>query len=130
MVTTIEGDYEYLELVIAWTEQVLGREGFLVIDGPSSPARSMQEVARFHIVLSARLQGTDQLEYFGRVQTQYTVALTARAIFLGNGVVFAGPRTETVRYTSVNAEQNLEQATTKLARDLSRELKDKAGLGR
>ena len=130
VVTTIEGDYEYLESVIAWTEQVFGREGFLVIDGPSSPARSMQEVARFHIVLSARLQGTDQLEYFGRVQTQYTVALTARAIFLGNGAVFAGPRTETVRYTSVNAEQNLQEATTKLARDLSRELRDKAGLGR
>jgi hypothetical protein len=130
VVTTIDGEYEYIEAVIAWSEQVFGREGFLVIDWPSSPARAMSEAARFHIVLSARLQGASQLEYYGRTQTQYTVALTARAIDLGTGAIFAGPRTEMVRYTSVNAEQNLEEAATKLARDLSRELKDKAGLGR
>lgn len=130
VVATIEGEYEYVETVIAYAEQVFGREGFLVIDWPSSPARAMEEAARFHIVMSARLQGTQELEYYGRTQTQYTVALSARAVDLSSGAVFAGPRTETVRYTSVNQEQNLREAATKLARDLCRELKDKAGLGR
>jgi len=109
--------------VHAWIESEFGDQQFVVIDLPSSPAATLAEAARYQIATSARLVGTEALQYFGNVQTQYTVSLTSRVIDLSNGRTVVGPETETIKYTSVNMQQNLEQGTTNLARRMARELR-------
>jgi serine/threonine-protein kinase len=123
IVAETSGEYEYVEQVHAWIESEFGDQQFVVIDLPSSPAASLAEAARYQIATSARLVGTEQLQYFGNVQTQYTVSLTSRVIDLTNGRTVVGPETETIEYTSVNMQQNLEQGTTDLARRMARELR-------
>jgi serine/threonine-protein kinase len=123
IVAETSGEYEYVDLVNTWVEAALVGQSFEVIDYPSSPYGSLQEAARFHVVTTARLIDSRQLEYFGRTQTQYTVALTMRATDLTNGVTVVGPLNTTVQYTSINLRQNLEKGATDLARQLTRDLR-------
>jgi serine/threonine-protein kinase len=123
IVAETSGEYEYVDLVNTWVEAALGGQSFEVVDYPSSPYGSLQEAARFHVVTTARLIDSRQLEYFGRTQTQYTVALTMRATDLTNGVTVVGPLNTTVQYTSINLRQNLEKSATDLARQLARDLR-------
>jgi serine/threonine-protein kinase len=123
IVAETSGEYEYVDLVNTWVEAALGGQSFEVVDYPSSPYGSLQEAARFHVVTTARLIDSRQLEYFGRTQTQYTVALTMRATDLTNGVTVVGPLNTTVQYTSINLRQNLETGATDLARQLARDLR-------
>jgi hypothetical protein len=123
IVAETSGEYEYVDLVNTWVEAALGGQSFEVIDYLSSPYGSLQEAARFHVVTTARLIDSRQLEYFGRTQTQYTVALTMRATDLTNGVTVVGPLNTTVQYTSINLRQNLEKGATDLARQLARDLR-------
>jgi hypothetical protein len=123
IVAETSGEYEYVDLVNTWVEAALVGQSFEVIDYPSSPYGSLQEAARFHVVTTARLIDSRQLEYFGRTQTQYTVALTMRATDLTNGVTVVGPLNTTVQYTSINLRQNLEKGATDLARQLARDLR-------
>jgi serine/threonine-protein kinase len=123
IVAETSGEYEYAEQVHAWMEREFGDQDFEVIDFPSSPYGSLQEAARFHVVTTARLVGTEQLEFFGNVQTQYTVSLVSRVTDLSDGRTVVGPETETVKYTSVNMQQNLQQAVTTLARRMAGELR-------
>jgi len=123
IVADTSGEYEYAEQVHAWMEAGFGGQSFEIIDFPSSPYPSLQAAARFHVVTTARLVGTEQLAYFGNTQTQFTVSLTSRVTDLSTGVTVVGPDTETIKYTSVNMQQNLEQGVTSLARRMARELR-------
>jgi serine/threonine-protein kinase len=123
IVAETTGEYEYVEQVHAWIESAFGRQDFEVIDFASSPYTTLEEAARFQIVTSARLVGTEQLQYFGNVRTQYTVSLTSRVVELGTGRTAVGPEIETIKYTSLNMEQRLEQGVTALARRMARELR-------
>ncbi len=123
IVAETSGEYEYVEQVHAWIERSFGGQRFEVVDFASSPYNSLQEAARFHVVTTARLVGTEQLQYFGNVQTQYTVSLTSRVIDLTNGATVVGPESDTIQYTSTNMQQNLERGTNELARAMARQLR-------
>ncbi|MCH7825528.1 MAG: hypothetical protein IH849_12060, partial [Acidobacteria bacterium] len=123
IVAVTSGEYEYVDLVNTWFESAFADQQFEVIDFPSSPYETLPEAARFHVVTTATLVSAQQLEYFGNVQTQYTVALTTRVTDLSNGVTVVGPENTTLRYTAITMEQNLEKATADLARSLAQELR-------
>ena len=123
IVAVTSGEYEYVDLVNTWFESAFGDQQFEVVDFQSSPYETLPEAARFHVVTTATLVGTQQLEYFGNQQTQYTVALTARVTDLSTGVTVVGPENTTLRYTSINMEQNLERGATDLARSIAQELR-------
>ena len=123
IVAVTSSEYEYVDLVNTWFEGAFADQQFEVIDFQSSPYETLAEAARFHVVTTATLISTRPLEYFGNVQTQYTVALTTRVTDLSNGVTVVGPKNATLRYTSINMEQNLEKATADLARSMARELR-------
>ena len=125
IVADTSGEYEYVDLVHTWIEGVLGDQNFEIVDYPSSPYNNIQEAARFHVVSTAKLVSVRQLEYFGRVQPQYTVALTMRITDLANGVTVAGPANTTIQYTDINFTENLEKGTTDLARRLARQLRQR-----
>ena len=87
------------------------------------PDSSVWAVSCFHVVTTAKLVGTQQLEYYGNVQTQYTVALIARVTDLASGATVVGPENATIQYTAINMQQNLERATNELARTMARRLR-------
>ncbi len=107
-----------------WFEGAFAGQQFEVIDFQSSPYETLPQAARFHVVTTATLVSAQQLEYFGNLQTQFTVALTTRVTDLSNGVTVVGPENTTLRYTSTNMEQNLERATVDLARSMARKLRE------
>ena len=82
-----------------------------------------KEAARFQVVTSARMVGSEQLQYFGNSRTQYTVSLTSRIIDLSTGRAVVGPETETIKYTSLNMEQNLSQGVETMARRMAQALR-------
>ncbi len=123
IVAETDGEYEYVDQVHAWIERAFGRQDFAVVDYPSSPYESLQQAARFHVFTTVKLVDTQQLAYYGNVQTQYTVAVVSRVTDLSDGVTVAGPETKTIRYTSINMQQNLERGIQELARDLARRLR-------
>ena len=123
VVAETRGDYAYVDLVNAWIEQMLADQRFAVVDFPSSSFERLQQAARFHVVTTVELLSTRPLEFFGRVETQYTAMLTMRATDLANGAAAARAVTGTVSYTAINLEENLQRATRDLARTLIRELR-------
>lgn len=123
IVAETTGEYEYVDQVHAWIESAFGGQSFDIVDFASSPYGTLQQAARFHVVTTAKLVGTQQLEYFGNTQTQFTVALVSRVIDLSTGTTVIGPETETIRYTSVNMQQNLERGTRQLARRMAQRLR-------
>ena len=123
VVAETTGDYAYVDLMNAWIEQMLADQQFAVVDVPSSSLGRLQEAARFQVVTTTELLSTRPLEFFGRVETQYTAMLTMRATDLLNEATAAGPVSATVSYTAINLEENLQRATRDLARTLIRELR-------
>lgn len=123
VVAETPGDYEYAYLVHAEVEGELVDQDFAVIDLASAPNGSIREAARFRVVTTARVVDTRELQYFGRVQTHYTVSLTLRVTDLSNGAMVVGPVNSTVQYTSINVQENLQQAARELARRAAEDLR-------
>jgi predicted Ser/Thr protein kinase len=125
LIATATGDYEYVDLVNSSVEGVFAEQGFVVVDWPSAPARSMYEVAGLHCVTTAKLVGVSPLRYHGRVTDQFTVMLTVKVVSLDDGTIAAGPLTETVQYTAFNVEEELKGAARAMASELASRLRDR-----
>ncbi|MGB5622494.1 MAG: toll/interleukin-1 receptor domain-containing protein [Gammaproteobacteria bacterium] len=122
VVADTPGDYEYAYVIQTAVEGELAGHELILIDPAAARYGGAQPTARFRVATTVRVIDSRQLEFYGRTQTQYTVALTLRTTDLTNGASVFGPITETVQYTSINAEQNLKQAASELARRAAEDL--------
>ena len=113
LVTTM-GDSDKADVIGAYVQEILGGKNYTVVDGPSVAAEKISTVARKHIVVTSRSLGTTTLNYYGNSSEQYTVAITAKVVSAQNGTISAGPVTQTVKYTAINAEENIKEAVAKL----------------
>lgn len=116
MITTM-GDSDKADIVGAYLQEMLGRK-YDMIDRASKPGKEIEEIARNHIVVNTRQLGSTMLEYYGQSTEQYTAAITVKLVSPQSGKVIKGPRTRTVQYTALNAEENLREAVAKLLMDL------------
>jgi len=123
LVVTVSGDHEYGNTIVAWLESRAGDRGFELIDWPSVSDRPLERVARYHLAGTAEVVNSERLDYFGESTIQYTANLTLRVVDPATGSTLAGPASETVKYTSINAEQNLRAATRRLSDRLFREIR-------
>lgn len=123
IVTTI-GDEDKSDMITAYAQKAFSRDNFAVVDGPSVGSKALNEVARYHLVVSVKHMGTTTLNYYGNSSEQYTVGLTMKAIDTRTGKITAGPLTRTVKYTALNAEENLKGAVRKLTAKLKKLLKN------
>ncbi len=123
IVTTI-GDEDKADMITAYTQKIFSRDNFSIIDGPSVSSKALKDVARHHLVVSVRHMGSTTLDYYGNSTEQYTVGLTMKAIDTRTGKLVADPLTRTVKYTAVNAEENLKEAVQELAFRLKKSLKN------
>jgi serine/threonine-protein kinase len=108
------GDSDKADIVGSYVQEILGRKNYRVVDGPSVAGREIADVARNHIVIKARQLGTTTLNYYGNSSEQYSVSLTIQLVSPKNGTIVAGPVSRTVKYTALNAEENLREAVAKL----------------
>lgn len=109
------GDEDKADMITAYAQNVFKRNNLTVIDGPTVGNRSLDEVTRYHLVVTSKHMGSTTLNYYGNSTEQYTVGLTMKAIDTRTQRVVAGPFTATVRYTSINVDENLKEAVEKLA---------------
>jgi hypothetical protein len=118
--TTVDGDPELTLLVGTWVDSALTGAGFELV-------RSRD--AGFEVLAIAKVVGSRELFYAGRVELQYTAALTLEASDPATGAELAGPFSTTAQFTSINLERNLKQATEELARKLSEALQARLASG-
>ena len=78
-----------------------------------------------HILLLAEIRkmGSMPLEYYGRTQELITSTYTVRAMDMDTGTAVAPSLTGTVKYTSLNAQEKLQNAVLPAAERLSRQIK-------
>ena len=108
------GDEGNADLVTPYVQEILTQNNFTIIDGPSVADRDISEVARNHIVVEVKQIGATTLNYYGNSSQQYTVRLTIKVIAPNTGKIIAGPVSQTVEYTTLNAEEKLREAVAKL----------------
>lgn len=124
VIFTVIGDEDKSDTIAAYAQKIFSRDNFSIIDGPSVGSKALNEVARYHLVISAKLMETTTLNYYGNSTEQYTVGLTMKAIDTQTGKLVADPLTRTVKYTAINAEENLKEAVQELAFRLKKSLKN------
>lgn len=117
------GDEGNADLVTPYVQEILTRNNFTIIDGPSVADRDISEVARNHIVVEVKQIGATTLNYYGNSSQQYTVRLTIKVVAPKTGKVIAGPVSQTVEYTTLNAEEKLREAVVKLIAHIKHVLK-------
>lgn len=122
MVVTILGDDDRVDMIDAYTQEVFSGADFAIVDEPSRGNESLGGIARYHLVVSVKQMGTTTLNYYGSSSEQYSLGLTMKAIETQNGKIAAGPLTTTVKFTAMNAEENLKEAVTNLAARLQKNL--------
>jgi len=123
IITTLGGD-DKEDMITSYVQSVFSRANFTIMDGPSMGSRNLSDIARYHLVITVNLLGTTTLNYYGSSSEQYTVGLTMKAIATQSGKIIAGPFTATVKYTSLNAEENLKKAAVSLASRLQKALEN------
>lgn len=102
------------DLVTPYVQSFLSKRNFKVMDGPSVSDKEIARIARNHIVVTIKSLGSSTLQFYGNSQEQYTVRVTVKLVAASTGRIAAGPYSETVKYTTLNAEDNLKEAVFKL----------------
>jgi serine/threonine protein kinase len=123
IVTTLGGD-DKEDIITSYVQSVFSRANFTIMDGPSMGNKNLSDIARYHLVVTVNLLGTTTLNYYGSSSEQYTVGLTMKAVATQSGKIIAGPLTATVKYTTLNAEENLKKAAVRLASRLQKTLEN------
>jgi serine/threonine-protein kinase len=123
IITTLGGD-DKEDMITSYVQSVFSRANFTIMDGPSMGNKNLSDIARYHLVVTVNLLGTTTLNYYGSSSELYTVGLTMKAISTQSGKIIAGPFTASVKYTSLNAKENLKEAVVRLASRLQKALEN------
>lgn len=122
LVVTVLGDADRADMINAYTQAAFSRANFAVVDGPSRGDEALSNIARYNLVVTIRQLETTTLQYYGSTSEQYSVGLTMKAVETHGGKIAAGPFTRTVKYTTLNAADNLKAAVASLASQLQKAL--------
>ncbi len=122
LVVTVLGDADRVDMLNAYVQAAFSRANFAVVDGPSMGNESLSNIARYNLVVTIKQMETTTLQYYGSTSEQYSVGLTMKAVETQGGKIVAGPFTRTVKYTTLNAADNLKAAVTSLVSQLQKAL--------
>ncbi|MCX6584182.1 MAG: protein kinase [Candidatus Aminicenantes bacterium] len=122
LVVSVLGDADRADMITAYVQAAFSRANFAVVDGPSMGNESLGGIARYHLVVTIKQMETTTLQYYGSTSEQYSLGLTMKAVETQGGKIAAGPFTRTVKYTSLNAADNLKAAVAGLAAQLQKAL--------
>lgn len=122
LVVTVLGDADRADMITAYAQAAFSRANFAVVDGPSLGNESLSRIARYNLVVSVKQLETTTLQYYGNTSEQYSVGLTMKAVETQGGKIAAGPFTRTVKYTALNAADNLKAAVASLVSQLQKAL--------
>ena len=81
----------------------------------------------YAVLMLARIEptGSRELSYYGRRDTAYTSRVTVTAYDLASGRPFGSPQTESMTYTSINADSESQDVVAPLARAVARAIRDR-----
>lgn len=103
---TAYGSGESVDLVAPYVEQILTKKKFQVIDTTGDLSR----VARNELAISVKEMGTNTLSYYGNTTEQYSIQVTIKVIDTRTKKVVSGPAIKVIRYTHLNAGENIKGA--------------------
>ena len=124
LIVTTLGEDGKADLITSYVQSVFSRANFTIMDGPSMGSKNLSDIARYHLVVTVKHLGTTPLNYYGSTSEQYTVGLTMKAVATRSGKIIVGPLTAVVKYTALNAEENLKKAAVRLASRLQKALEN------
>lgn len=108
------GDSDKADFVADYLQELLQRRKYTVIDGPSVSDQQIAHVARNLFVVTVKQLGSTTLNYYGSSSEQYTIALTLKVVSPAKGTIIAGPVSQTVKFTDLNAGENIKEAVRAL----------------
>jgi hypothetical protein len=109
-IITPVGNSDKSEVIAAYVEEMMSRKNYTVIDGPSIAGGNEADVARNRVVIQTRQLGTTTLSYYGNTSEQYSVSISIKVVSISSGKLVKGPVVKTVKYTALNAEENIREA--------------------
>ncbi|MGE5340543.1 MAG: serine/threonine protein kinase [Candidatus Omnitrophota bacterium] len=95
------GASDKVDIVMPYVDEILTRKNFNVVQGSA---------ARTQIVVNVSDMGTSTLSYYGSTSTQYAIQISIKAVDTLSKRTVGGPITRVVKYTELNAEDNLKEA--------------------
>jgi serine/threonine protein kinase len=122
LVVSVLGDADRADMISAYAQAAFSRADFAVVDGPSMGNEALSNIARYNLVVTVKQLETTTLQYYGNTSEQYSVGLTMKAVETQSGKIAAGPFTRTVKYTTLNAADNLKAAVASMASQLQKAL--------
>ncbi len=74
------------------------------------------------VYVSVNRMNAEPLQFYGRTMEQYASIISIKVIDLATKKTIASPRSKTVQYTTLNMQDNVEEATEEMVSDLPRRL--------
>jgi len=121
VIVTSTGNSHEAELAGSFVEEALSRTQLDVRDRGYYGAQPLKTVAQYECVVTVHETGAMTLNYYGRQSELMTASVSAKMVDTRSGRVVAGPVSRTVKYTSLNVEENLRTAAEELAWELEGE---------
>jgi hypothetical protein len=89
---------------------------------PLNALDQRQLKADVFVYVTVNTMNVEPLQFYGRTMEQYASTISIKVIDAATKKVIASPRTKTVRYTTLNMQDNVEEATEEIVSDLPRRL--------
>jgi serine/threonine protein kinase len=123
VVFTTVGSDDIKGLISSSLQSVLSREDFQIVDGITAVDnnRSIGQAARYHLITTVNFIGTTTLQYYGSSSEMVAQSITIKIVNPRNGTVIWGPVTDTVKYTTLNVQDNVQEVIEKLTSGLNME---------
>ncbi len=89
---------------------------------PMSALDQRQLKADVLVYVSVNTMNAEPLQFYGRTMEQYAATISIKAVDTATRKVIGSPRTKTVKYTTLNMHENIEEAAAEMVSDLPRRL--------
>jgi hypothetical protein len=74
------------------------------------------------VYVSINTMNAEPLQFYGRTMEQYASTISIKVIDAATKKTISAPHTKTVNYTTLNMQDNIEEATEEMVSDLPRRL--------
>jgi len=112
-IITLYGDDNKGDFIAPYVEEALAKKKFRIVDEPAAN-KNLSSVARNQIILMVKDMGSTALNYYGNTTEEFSVQITMKLVDTETKKVLSGPVIRIVKYTSLNAQENIKEAVKEM----------------
>lgn len=117
-----EGEANISDIIESVVGRRLKQRSFPVSAMPLNSLNQRQPKADVMVYITVSTMHAAPLQFYGRTMEQYAATISIKAVDPATKQVIGSPRTKTVNYTTLNMQENIEEAAAEMISDLPRKL--------